>query len=187
MSNSDIIITSYHEVMRSMLKNEPPLHLSSERGKAEWWEKQWQVEGDPFHRVQQHRIILGEGHIVKNHQSKTPEAVNLLSGKLRWIITGAPIDDGLEEYYAPFRFLRCQNTGSFELFKKNFCNKKSNKALQRLQMILPEVMMARKHGDTLFGNPILQLPPSVRRLWWSSSTMWSGRFTGSLKSVFCPT
>ena len=51
------------------------------------------------------------------------------------------------------------DTGSFELFKKNYCKKGSAAALQRLQAVLSKIMCRRTHLDKLFGKPILVLPP----------------------------
>ena len=46
-------------------------------------------------------------------------------------------------------------TGDFELFKRNYCKKGSEKALVRLSVQLKKIT----HQDTMFGRPILQLPP----------------------------
>jgi SNF2 family DNA or RNA helicase len=105
-----------------------------------------------------HRIVLDEAQAIKNHLSKTCEAVCNLQGKHKWAISGTPIQNRLEEFYSYFRFLELEHTGSFELFKKNFCKRGSHMALQRLQVYLSKYMCRRTHVSRLFGAPILQLP-----------------------------
>ena len=63
------------------------------------------------------------------------------------------------KFYSYFRFLQCDHTGSFELFKKNFCKRGSDAAIRRLQVYLAKIMCRRTHLNKLFGLPILQLPP----------------------------
>ena len=49
-------------------------------------------------------------------------------------------------------------TGDFEIFKRNYCKKGSEKALVRLSVQLKKIIIRRTHQDTMFGRPILQLP-----------------------------
>ncbi|XP_044253084.1 transcription termination factor 2-like [Tribolium madens] len=53
------------------------------------------------------RIILDEAHQIRNHTSKTSEAICRLSGKSRWALTGTPVDNKELDMYAIFKFLRC--------------------------------------------------------------------------------
>ena len=41
LSNNDVVITSYHEVLKSMPRNEPPIYLVTAQAKQEWWDKEW--------------------------------------------------------------------------------------------------------------------------------------------------
>lgn len=45
LESQDVVITSYHEILRSMPKNEPPNFLVTEKAKEEWWDMQWQERG----------------------------------------------------------------------------------------------------------------------------------------------
>lgn len=41
LSNNDVVITSYHEVVKSVPENKPPHFLITNEAKEEWWEKEW--------------------------------------------------------------------------------------------------------------------------------------------------
>lgn len=51
-----------------------------------------------------------------------------------------------------------KHTGSFSIFKQNFCKKGSDVCNQRLHSILDQIMIRRAHADQLMGRPIVSLP-----------------------------
>ena len=155
----DVVITSYHEIIRSMPKREYPKELISARAKEEWWDNYFKRNKGLLHRVKWHRIILDEAQAIKNHTSRTSEGAWKLRGKYRWTLSGTPVVNSLEEFFAYFRFLKVIHTGDFEVWKTNFCKKGSPDALKRLNTMLENMMIRRTHKDTLFGRPIIQLPP----------------------------
>ena len=155
----DVVITSYHEIIRSMPKREYPKELISARAKEEWWNEYFKKNKGLLHRVKWHRIILDEAQAIKNHTSRTSEGAWKLRGKYRWTLSGTPVVNSLEEFFAYFRFLKVIHTGDFEVWKTNFCKKGSPDALKRLKAMLENMMIRRTHKDTLFGRPIIQLPP----------------------------
>lgn len=159
LNNFDVVITSYHELLRSFPKKEIPPELVTARAKEEWWEKYFEENKGVLHQVKWHRIILDEAQAIKNHLSRTSEAAWRLRGKFRWTLSGTPVVNSLEEFFAYFRFLKLWITGDFETWKKNFCKKGSTKALNRLRQMLGKMMIRRTHQDQLFGKPIIQLPP----------------------------
>lgn len=96
LGDQDIVITSYHEVMRSLPKNNPPPNLFTPQAKAEWWAKQIEIEKGPLHRVFWYRIVLDEAQAIKNHLSRTSEAICYLRGQYRWCLSGTPVQNSLE-------------------------------------------------------------------------------------------
>lgn len=174
LSNMDIIITSYSEVMRSYPTCDAPKHLISVEGRSQWWNDHFNANRGVLHRIYFRRILLDEGtfpklppmlvyanawpaQAIKNHASRTSLAVRSLLGKYRWAISGTPIQNGLEEFFPFFSFLKVPHTGSIETFKNNFVGR--NKTTDaRLQTYLRQIMIRRTHLDTIFGRPLLQLP-----------------------------
>ncbi|KAK4580026.1 hypothetical protein LTR86_000228 [Recurvomyces mirabilis] len=51
------------------------------------------------------RIILDEGHIVRNPASKGAAAVTALTSRSRWVLTGTPIVNSLKDLYSLLRYL----------------------------------------------------------------------------------
>lgn len=67
------------------------------------------------------RIVLEEGHRVRNGQSKSLEAVIELEGRSRWVISGTPLQNKFEELFAYFAFLRLKPLGTSECMTCNDC------------------------------------------------------------------
>ena len=159
LSAMDIIVTSYQEVLKSFPVYDPPPHIVSDAGKDQWWREHYEKKKGLLHRIVFHRIVIDESQIIKNHLSKTSTAVCALTGKLRWAISATPIQNSLKEFYPFFKFLKVDNTGCFELFKRNFCRR--GVARERLSALLLQIMVRRTHLDRLFG--IKPSTPAVRR------------------------
>jgi SWI/SNF-related matrix-associated actin-dependent regulator of chromatin subfamily A3 len=51
------------------------------------------------------RVILDEGHIVRNPQTKGAGAVNNLTARSRWVLTGTPIVNSLRDLFSLLRFV----------------------------------------------------------------------------------
>jgi SNF2 family DNA or RNA helicase len=157
-SDSFVVITSYSEVVRSWPKKDPPPELCTGRAISEWWEQQRSTKIGVLHKVTWRRVVIDEAHLIKNHLSRTSEAVCQLKGKFRWALSGTPVQNKIEEFFAFFHFLQIPHTGTYELFRKNFCKKDSHLSLGRLQQVLSRFMLRRTHADELLGAPILKLP-----------------------------
>ncbi|KIV92519.1 hypothetical protein PV10_03810 [Exophiala mesophila] len=139
----NIILTTYSEIQR----------------------KFYRKNVGPLHRIKYHRIVLDEAHHIKNRHSKTSIAVRALAGEYRWIISGTPILNYVEELFAYFSFLRVPHTGNFETYCHNYCKRSGVKELDmsRLHNILRAIMLRRTHTDTIFNAPIVQLPEITYR------------------------
>ncbi|KAL9128395.1 MAG: hypothetical protein Q9217_002919 [Psora testacea] len=58
------------------------------------------------------RVILDEGHSVRNPQTKSALAASNLLARSRWVLTGTPIINNLRDLYSLVRFIRL--TGGLE-------------------------------------------------------------------------
>ncbi len=65
-------------------------------------------------------IICDEGHKLKNAEIKTTKAVASLPGKRRVILSGTPIQNNLDEFYAMVNFVNPEVLGDIETFRNTF-------------------------------------------------------------------
>ncbi|KAG8631040.1 hypothetical protein KVT40_000180 [Elsinoe batatas] len=110
------------------------------------------------------RIILDEAHMIKNRQSKTAKACYELSATHRWVLTGTPIVNRLEDLFSLVRFLRVEPWSNFSFWKTfitvPFESKDFLRALDVVQTVLePLVMRRTKDMRTPSGEPLVPLPP----------------------------
>ncbi|KAF2873730.1 SNF2 family N-terminal domain-containing protein [Massariosphaeria phaeospora] len=166
LNQHDIILTTYSEIMRSYPKNEPPIACQTAEEKIAWWKKVYDTERGILHRMFFHRVVLDEAQAIKNHTSRTSIACRALMANHRWAISGTPVLNGLTELYPYFKFLRVPHTGSFKIFKHNYCGTSETENTERLLVRLSQFMIRRTHADIMFGAPILKLPKADQSTYW---------------------
>jgi DNA repair protein RAD5 len=93
------------------------------------------------------RVILDEGHTIKNRQSKTAKACYELSTDHRWVLTGTPIVNRLEDLFSLVRFLRVEPWNNFSFWRTfitvPFESKEFMRALDVVQTVLEPLVMRR--------------------------------------------
>ena len=117
LSGCGIIITTYHEVLRSYPRIEVPSELETQEARDQFYREQFEEKKGPLHRINFHRIVLDEATVIKNHCSKITVACLGLAGKYRWIVSGTPIHNKVEELYPYFKFAKFPFVNSFDEFK----------------------------------------------------------------------
>ena len=110
------------------------------------------------------RILLDEAHFIKNRQSKTAKACYELSAQHRWVLTGTPIVNRLEDLFSLVRFLRVEPWSNFSFWKTfitvPFESKDFIRALDVVQTVLePLVLRRTKDMKTPEGEALVPLPP----------------------------
>ena len=110
------------------------------------------------------RIILDEAHFIKNRQSKTAKACYELTAQHRWVLTGTPIVNRLEDLFSLVRFLRVEPWSNFSFWKTfitvPFESKDFLRALDVVQTVLePLVLRRTKDMKTPDGEALVPLPP----------------------------
>lgn len=74
-------------------------------------------EASALHNIDFYRVILDEAHNIKDRQSNTAKAVNVLRTQKRWCLSGTPLQNRIGEMYSLIRFL------DIDPFSKYFCTK----------------------------------------------------------------
>ena len=88
----DVVITSYRTLATEYLprgKKNPPSGLRSQGLFSVHWR----------------RVILDEGHIIRNPQTKSALAATNLMAHSRWVLTGTPIINNLKDLFSLVRFI----------------------------------------------------------------------------------
>ncbi|RAH70282.1 DEAD/DEAH box helicase [Aspergillus aculeatinus CBS 121060] len=109
------------------------------------------------------RIIIDEAHMIKNRQSKSAKACYDLSASHRWVLTGTPIVNRLEDLFSLVRFLKVEPWNNFSFWKTfitvPFESKDYVRALNVVQTVLePLVLRRTKTMKTPEGEPLVPLP-----------------------------
>ena len=149
-SAPNLIITSYGTVLSEFG------HIASSSGESR------SMSGGLF-SVEYHRIILDEAHHIKNRQSKTAKACYELAAKHRWVLTGTPIVNRLEDLFSLVHFLRVEPWSNFSFWKTfitaPFDSGDYIRALDVVQTVLePLVMRRTKDMKTPDGEALVPLP-----------------------------
>ncbi|KAG5931050.1 DNA helicase rad5 [Claviceps sorghi] len=109
------------------------------------------------------RVILDEAHHIKNRGAKTARACYDISANHRWVLTGTPIVNKLEDLFSLVRFLGVEPWNNFS-FWKTFITVPFEagdfvRALDVVQTVLePLVMRRTKDMKTPSGQPLVILP-----------------------------
>ncbi|KAL6826448.1 SNF2 family N-terminal domain-containing protein [Trichoderma camerunense] len=119
--------------------------------------------GTLFH-INWYRIILDEGHAIKNYDGATAHACFALLGKYRWALSGTPLANSSDEMFSYMKFLNCQWTVTHKEFRSFFF--KGNEPNAEFEAFTSTIMCRRTTNDAFMGHPIVNLPErKVVDLW----------------------
>ncbi|KAF2474647.1 uncharacterized protein BDR25DRAFT_332048 [Lindgomyces ingoldianus] len=114
------------------------------------------------------RIILDEGHNIRNPKAKKTVAVTNLMAQSRWALTGTPIINNLKDLYSIVRFLRLSGgLGTFEIFHGAIIrpvlqgDARGNKTLQ---LLMGEICLRRKKEMSFIDLRLPELSEYVHKI-----------------------
>ncbi|KAF2323802.1 hypothetical protein GH714_036988 [Hevea brasiliensis] len=116
----------------------------------------------PLASVAWFRVILDEGQTIKNHRTQVARACCSLRTKRRWCLSGTPIQNAIDDLYSYFRFLRYDPYSIYKSFYTTIMVPISRNSLhgyKKIQVVLRAIMLCRKKGTLIDGEPIIKLPP----------------------------
>jgi SNF2 family DNA or RNA helicase len=82
------------------------------------------TDSSVFLKLKFARIVLDEGHKIRNHKTETAEAVFKLEASCRWVLSGTPIQNTEMDLFSLFKFLRVSPFDQLEvslIFSDLFC------------------------------------------------------------------
>jgi len=110
------------------------------------------------------RIILDEGHNIRNRNTKMAKAIYELELQRKWVLTGTPIINRLDDLYSLIKFLKLDPWCNFSYWKTfvtlPFEQKQFSQTLDVIRSILEPIFLRRtKDMKQKDGTPLVELPP----------------------------
>ncbi|KAJ9641804.1 hypothetical protein H2199_005017 [Coniosporium tulheliwenetii] len=149
----DVVITTYETVS------------------SEYWSKNPNGDREVNHglfSVKWRRIVLDEGHNIRNPTAKRSVAAMHLEAQSRWVLTGTPIVNTLKDLYSLVKFLRL--TGGierFELFHGAIArpvNQGDERGNWLLQLLMKSICLRRKKEMSFIDLRLPELSEYVHRI-----------------------
>ncbi|KAF0472323.1 SNF2 family helicase [Gigaspora margarita] len=140
LSNHDVVITTYQVLASSNIKDK-------RRG---------------LFAIKWRRVVLDEGHIIRTNKTKQSQAACALEAERRWVLSGTPIMNQLNDMYSLVRFLRITPFQDYDLWTRVFSRPVSKgdfEGIDRLASLIRTTCLRRTKDMKFNGRSILDLPP----------------------------
>lgn len=152
LTTYDIVLTTYQTVMNQFV----PEKRSAKRAKVD-------LEKSLFD-IRWKRIILDEGHTIRNPETTTTHAVCSLAVQRRWVLTGTPIINSPKDLGSLLGFLKtCSPLDNGDLFKRLLLRPLrvgDPAGAELLRALMSQICIRRtKEMQDNQGNPLVPLPP----------------------------
>mgnify|MGYP001173995695 CR=1 FL=1 len=110
------------------------------------------------------RIVLDEGHNIRNRTAKTSKAIYEILLNRKWVLTGTPVINRLDDLYSLVKFLELEPWSNFSYWKTfvtlPFEQRKISQTLDVVKSILEPIFIRRtKNMKQSNGKPLVELPP----------------------------
>nr|XP_040055550.1 LOW QUALITY PROTEIN: helicase-like transcription factor [Gasterosteus aculeatus aculeatus] len=137
LSSQDVVITTYNV-------------LSADFGNK-----------SPLHGIKWLRVVLDEGHVVRNPNAQMSKAVLDLKAQRRWVLSGTPIQNSVKDLWMLLAFLRLKPFDTREWWNRVIqrpVTQGDRAGLQNLQTLVKCITLRRTKGSEVNGRPLVSLP-----------------------------
>lgn len=137
LSSQDVVITTYNIV-------------SSDFG-----------NNSPLHGINWLRVVLDEGHIIRNPNAQMSKAVLQLKAHRRWILSGTPIQNSVKDMWMLLAFLHLKPFDAKEWWNRVIqrpVTQGDRAGLQNLQTLVKCITLRRTKSSKVNGRPLVSLP-----------------------------
>jgi SNF2 family DNA or RNA helicase len=113
------------------------------------------------------RVVLDEGHFIKNAATRQSQAAAALDARARWLVTGTPIQNSMRDLFALIRFLRLEPLAERDVFRSALergIKLGDPNALLRLRILMAAIAKRRLKTSTIGGRALIELPPKVVKI-----------------------
>uniref|UniRef100_A0A671VIQ9 Helicase like transcription factor n=1 Tax=Sparus aurata TaxID=8175 RepID=A0A671VIQ9_SPAAU len=115
----------------------------------------------PLHGIDWLRIVLDEGHIIRNPNAQTSKAVLDLKAQRRWILSGTPIQNSVKDLWMLLAFLRLKPFDVREWWNRVIQRPVTlgdRAGVQNLQTLVKCITLRRTKTSEVNGRPLVFLP-----------------------------
>ncbi|XP_064418406.1 helicase-like transcription factor isoform X2 [Latimeria chalumnae] len=115
----------------------------------------------PLHKVQWLRVILDEGHTIRNPNAQQTKAALDLVTERRWLLTGTPIQNSLKDLWSLLSFLKLKPFTDREWWHRTIqrpVTMGDKGGLSRLQALVQNITLRRTKRSKVKGKPVVELP-----------------------------
>ena len=165
----DVVITTYATLAMQypkILKKDPRYEAAKEAK-----EELPRREPGAMYKMKWFRVILDEAQNVKNRQTENFQAVHELDAYRRWCLTGTPIQNGVDDLYSLFLFIRYKLVANYKEWQRVWKKKLESpyattreRAFKRFQAVVGVVLLRRTKQDKIDDKPLITLPDRVVEL-----------------------
>ncbi|RDW85273.1 hypothetical protein BP6252_02863 [Coleophoma cylindrospora] len=123
LAKADIVFTTYHTISTESLKSDSPLFQIT------WF-----------------RIVLDEAHMIRSVSTRLYQTASKLDGRLRWCLTGTPVQNKLQDIGSLISFLRVPLLDTAPAFKKHVIDplmKETGAGSESLRILLDSICLRR--------------------------------------------
>ncbi|BGP16641.1 hypothetical protein JCM10213_000443 [Rhodosporidiobolus nylandii] len=112
-----------------------------------------------LHSIKWRRVVLDEGHVIKNPKAKMSRACSELKAERRWILTGTPIVNAAQDLGAMVHFLKmCKPLDERDTWKRHVGPPGKENAKLLRAVILSTTLRRTKDMVDASGKPLIRLP-----------------------------
>ncbi|XP_052036706.1 helicase-like transcription factor isoform X1 [Apodemus sylvaticus] len=118
-------------------------------------------DDSPLHNIKWLRVILDEGHAIRNPNAQQTKAVLELEAERRWVLTGTPIQNSLKDLWSLLSFLKLKPFVDREWWYRIIqrpVTSGDKGGLRRLQSLIKNITLRRTKTSKIKGKPVLELP-----------------------------
>ncbi|KAJ1088340.1 hypothetical protein NDU88_001497 [Pleurodeles waltl] len=114
-----------------------------------------------LHQVKWLRVVLDEGHTIRNPNAQQTKAALHLQAQRRWVLTGTPIQNSLKDLWSLLSFFKLKPFTDREWWHRTIqrpVTMGDAGGLRRLQSLIKTITLRRTKTSKVKGKPVLELP-----------------------------
>ncbi|XP_038203322.1 helicase-like transcription factor isoform X1 [Arvicola amphibius] len=118
-------------------------------------------DDSPLHSIKWLRVILDEGHTIRNPNAQQTKAALDLEAERRWVLTGTPIQNSLNDLWSLLSFLKLKPFIDREWWQRTIqrpVTTGDEGGLRRLRSLIKSITLRRTKTSKIKGKPVLELP-----------------------------